>query len=126
MEEFLKSILGDYSIPMWFAYFFFAVLGTAAFSWIEVSSRDKASVKTPVKFRWKFFAFDNLKRYVATGILIYIQFRFFKELSGSSLSEYVAFLIGFGSDGLAGFSKRSTKILQADRDKLLRDNQDKP
>ncbi|MFA6573719.1 MAG: hypothetical protein WCT13_06180 [Patescibacteria group bacterium] len=126
MEEFLKSILGDYSVPMWFAYSFFALLGTAAFSWIEVKNRDKASVKTPVKFRWKFFVFDNLRRYIATGILIYIQFRFFKELSGSNLSEYVAFLIGFGSDGIAGTSKRTSKLLQADRDRLLRDNQDNP
>ena len=126
MEEFLKSILGDYSAGLWFAYFFFALLGAAAFSWIEVSNRDKNSVKTPFKFRWNFFVSDNLKRYIATGILIYIQFRFFKDLSGSALSEYVAFLIGFGSDGLAGFSKRSSKILQADREKLLKENPDNP
>lgn len=121
MEDFIKSILGDYSIGLWCAYFFFALLGTAAFSWSEVSDRDKKSVKTPFNFSWRFFVSDNFKRYIATGILIYIQFLFFKELSGSPLSLYVAFLIGFGSDGLAGFSKRSSKILQADREKLLRD-----
>ena len=124
MEDFINSVLGGYSLGMWLAYFFFAMLGAAAFSWMEVTNRDRNSVKTPIKFRWKFFCLDNIKRYIATGILIYLQFRFFKELTGTGLSEYVAVLIGFGGDGIAGFSKKRAKILQADREKLFKP--DKP
>ena len=124
MEDFINSVLGGYSVGMWFAYLFFAVIGAAAFSWMEVSSRNKNSVKTPVRFHWKFFIFDNIRRYIATVILIYVQFRFFKELTGSELSEYVAFLIGFGGDAIAGLSKRTTKILQADRQKYLKENKE--
>lgn len=123
MEDFIHSLIGDYSFGLWMAYFFFSVLGVMAFSWMEVKDRDKASVKTPVKFRLNFFVLDNIKRYIAVAILIYIQFRFFKELSGNPLNEYTAFLIGFGSDGIIGFSKKRTKLLQADREKLLKENQ---
>ena len=124
MEDFINSILGGYSVGMWFAYLFFALLGVIAFSWIEVKDRDKNSRKTPVAFNWKFFIFDNYKRYIATAILIYVQFRFFKALSGYDISEYMAFLIGFGGDAIAGVSKRTTKILQSDREKYLKDNQE--
>lgn len=125
MEDFIKSVIGDYSFGLWLAYFFFAIIGSIAFSWMEVSDRDKASPKTPVKFRLTFFILDNIKRFVATAILIYVQFRFYKELSGNPLNEYTALLIGFGADGLAGFSKKRTKLLQADREKLMKENPEK-
>jgi len=126
MEEFLNSLFGTYSTGMWFAYFFFAIIGTIAFSWIEVKNRDKNSIKTPFRFKWRFFIFDNIKRYVATAIIIYIQFRFYKEISHSDMSEYAAVLIGFNSDGIAGVVKRVTKILQIDRAKLTKEVEHEP
>lgn len=119
MEDFIRSVLGGYSAGMWMAYLFFALLGVIAYSWMEVRGRNRNSSATPKYFSWRFFAFDNLKRYIAVIILIYVQFRFFANITGTELSEYVAFLVGFGSDGIAGFSKRGTKLLRADREKLL-------
>lgn len=113
------SISGGYSLGMWLAFLFFAALGTVAYSWMEVDNRDTESPKTPVNFSMKFLLQDNARRYLVTAVLIYVQFRFFKEINGQPLTEYVCFLIGFGADGLAAFGKKNTKVLKADREKLL-------
>ena len=119
MNDFITSISGGYSLGMWLAFLFFAVLGAIAFSWMEVDNRDQKSPKTPRKFSFRFLFRDNARRYLVTAILIYVQFRFFKEINGQPLTEYVCFLIGFGADGIAAFGKKNTKVLKADREKLL-------
>lgn len=104
----------------WCAYIVLAILGTILFTGMEVGLRDETSPKTPKKFSWGFLAKDNVKRYLFTLLLIFIQLRFFKELNGVDLTPYTAILIGFGADGIAGFSKKKFTVLQADRDKLLK------
>lgn len=115
MQEFLKSVLGDYTLGSWLAYMFFAIIGTVIYSWNEVSQREVPSKKTPRKFSIGFFLRDNIKRFIFTVLLIYIQFRFFEQITGSEMSEYAAFLIGFTSDGLSGMSKKNSKVLQGKR-----------
>lgn len=119
MDDFLMSIFGTYTAGQWIAYMYFALMGALIYSWREVKDRDVQGTKTPVKFSFRFLIRDNIKRYILTLLLIYIQFRFFKEMTGYELTEYTALLIGFSSDGLSGISKNTTKYLQADREKLM-------
>ncbi len=123
MKEFFEIIFGTMSFAMWMAYIALALIGTAVFSATEVESRNIQSTSTPKKFFWKFWATDNIKRYYVTLLIIFINFRFFKDINGGiEITPYIAFLIGFGSDGIAGFGKRKMKVLQADREKLLKEN----
>ena len=119
MKEFFEIIFGTMSFASWCAYILLALLGTLLFTGMEVGLRDENSPKTPKKFSLEFLAKDNIKRYLFTVLLIFIQLRFFKELNGVDLTPYTAILIGFGADGIAGFSKKKVKALQADRERLL-------
>lgn len=119
MKEFLSIIFGSMSFACWMAYLLLALIGSFVFTATEVKLRDVESPKTPRKFSFTFLALDNLKRYGLTLLLIFLQIRFWKELSGTDLTAYTALLMGFGMDGLAGFSKRVFPKFQADREKLF-------
>lgn len=105
-QEFITSVLGNYTLGSWFAYMFFAIVGTILFTSGEVGHHviHKGRRK---KFKFGLFLRDNVKRFLITVLLIYIQFRFYEQISGSEMSEYSAFLIGFTSDGISGMSKRN-------------------
>jgi hypothetical protein len=120
MKEFFEIIFGAMSAGQWLAYLLLAVLGTVLFTWMEVDQRDVASPRTPKSFSWSFLARDNIRRYILTLLLIFVQMRFFKDINGVDLTPYMAIVLGFGSDGIAGFSKRKIKRLQADRERLLK------
>jgi len=120
MEELYKMIFGEYTIWQTLGFYFFMLVGVGAYGVMEVQNRDLDSLKTPKKFSWKFWYKDNLKRYAATIIFLYVQFRFFKELTGTELSEYASFLLGFSSDGIVGMQKKTTKFLSSDREKIIK------
>lgn len=126
MKEFLTIIFGSMSFACWVAYLLFSLLGSFVFTATEVNERDALSNCTPFHFSLKFLALDNLKRYMLTVILIFIQMRFWKDLSGSELTPYTSLLMGFSMDGIAGFSKRIIPQLQADREKILKTTSNEP
>lgn len=85
----------------------------------EVNQRNVKSKRTPKKFSWKFLIKDNAKRFVLSALLIYIQFRFYYELTGQELTEFTALLVGYMGNGLADFGKRNIRTLQNKRDEML-------
>lgn len=121
MEEFLSIIFGSMTFASWFGYLLLSLLGSFIFTVTEVKTRDALSNSTPFYFSFKFLAFDNIKRYLFTLLLIFIQMRFWKDLSGSDMTPYTALLLGFSMDGISGFSKRMIPQLQEDRTKLLKE-----
>jgi len=120
MEELKQMLLADYSIAQFLGYLFFMLLGVAYYSFLEIRNRNVDSKETPQKFSWKFWYRDNLKRYIGTLITIYVLFRFFPELTGNSLDEFTAFLLGFSGDGVVGLNKKSTKLLKQKRTKITK------
>ena len=119
MNDFLTSLLGDLSAGNWMAYLFFATLGVLVASWTDIKARNKTSLSTPKKFSFSFFFQDNFKKFVVTIILIYINFRFWEQITATELSEYSAFLAGLTSDSISNLTKKNVKQLQTNRKKLF-------
>ena len=97
----IKSFLGGYSIGEFASLFAWALIGAYILVQFNINSRDPNSVRTPVKFSWKFWIKDNLRRVVFNGVLIIVTLRFSKEITGKELNEFWALVIGLSSDGLA-------------------------
>lgn len=119
MTDFTNSILGTYSIGQVFSFCFFFLIGFIIYQMQEVNQRNVKSKRTPKKFSWKFLIKDNAKRFVLSALLIYIQFRFYYELTGQELTEFTALLVGYMGNGLADFGKRNIRTLQNKRDEML-------
>jgi len=122
MKEFLTLVFGDITPAMYLACFLFAAFGAAANTYSEVQAREIKSEKTPILFSKRFLILDNIKIWGITLVTIFIQFRFSKDMFHVDLNVYIALLMGFGADGLAGMAKRATPKLQADRDKIYNGN----
>lgn len=118
MNDFMTSILGNYSIGQTLAFFVFFLMGLVLYQFQEVKQRDKWSINTPHDFYLKFLILDNLKRFAVAFILIYVQFRFYHELTGQELTEFTSLLIGYMGNGLADFGKRNLGVLREKREKL--------
>jgi hypothetical protein len=123
MDEFIKLVLGDLSIPTYLAAFFFSFLAILVSMRIGATSRDKFSPATPRKFSWYFLFWDNTKR-IGTGlILMFLFYRFASAAIGRALSMEVAVGIGFfismGLDQAIGYFKKKFDFLQVDREKLI-------
>jgi hypothetical protein len=119
MEDFTNMLTAGYTWGQVLGYYFFMFLGIALYGLLEIKNRDVNSPSTPRKFNLKFWYRDNVKRYIATLMLLYIQFRFFEQITGNELGEYTSFLLGFSSDGIIGMQKKANNILNSDREKLL-------
>ncbi len=117
-QDFLQHILGDFTLGSWLAYFAFALIGVMIYSYNDVKNRSVPSKRSPIKFSWLFFLKDNVKKFIMTMLLIYIQFRFYEQLSGSPMNDYAAFLMGFTADGLSGMSKKQTEKLVGKRKEI--------
>jgi len=118
MNDFWLSVVGGYTFGQTMAMFFFFVIGLILYQLQEVKQRDVESKNTPKKFSLGFLLKDNIKRFLIAFILIYIQFRFFKELTGQELTEFTALLVGYMGNGLSDFGKRNLKVLQENRNKI--------
>ena len=119
MDEFKQIILGDITVGYFFGMLFWSLVGFLIFTWMEIKQRDVSSIKTPKKFKIMFWLKDNWKRFIVTALFIFVQFRFYYEITGQELTPYIALLMGLGSDAISGFSKKSYKELQSDREKLM-------
>lgn len=117
--EVSSIILGDMTLWAFVGYFIMAMIGAVIHLWLDVKDRDKDSPKTPYVWSWRFFTLDNIKRFIATILLIFVCLRFFSEIMGVDLSPFTALLWGFGLDRVAGFAKNHTEKLQANRDSFF-------
>lgn len=119
MDELWMMLTGGYTKWQLLGYFIFFLIGMFLFSYLEVENRNVKSTETPKKFSWKFFYKDNIKRYIGSIVLIYVLFRFYPELTGQDLNEFSAIMLGFMGDGIVGMKKSSSKLLRANRNKIL-------
>jgi hypothetical protein len=119
MNDFWISVFGEYTLGQTLSMFFFFIIGLTLYQLQEVKQRNVESKRTPKKFNLWFLLKDNVKRFFLAILLIYIQFRFFKELTGQELTEFTALLVGYMGNGIADFSKRNVKGLQGKRNGLI-------
>jgi hypothetical protein len=90
---------------------FFALVGVMLSLLLQTTARNPNSESTPFKFSWKFLWKDNVKRILASIVLIYVALRFSPQLIGVDITEFFAFAIGFGLDKLSEQIKMKTNIL---------------
>jgi hypothetical protein len=119
MNDFSTVIFGQLSIGTFFGYVALMLIGTIINSAFDASTRDKQSSKTPVKWSWKFFIADNIKRYVGTALMLYVCIRFSDKIFGSEPIDWMMVVLGYNIDSIFVFVKNKTSILSADREKLL-------
>lgn len=119
MSEILKVIFGDFTWIQLFGYIWFFVIGYILYGLTEATGRDIKSTNTPKKWNWKFWYFDNWRRYLTTILCSYILFRFYVEISGQPFSNFDAVSLGLIGDGIAATMKRRVKKIGADREKLM-------
>jgi hypothetical protein len=121
MSELLKTIFGEYTTVQLLGYLWFFVIGYAIYFLTEASGRDVQSIHTPVKWNWKFWFYDNWRRYITTILCTYILFRFYIEICGHPFGNFDAVSLGLIGDGIAATVKRRVKAVGGDRDELMDD-----
>jgi hypothetical protein len=121
MSELLKTIFGEYTTVQLLGYLWFFVIGYAIYFLTEASGRDVQSIHTPVKWNWKFWFYDNWRRYITTILCTYILFRFYIEICGHPFGNFDAVSLGLIGDGIAATVKRRVKAVGGDRDELMND-----
>jgi hypothetical protein len=119
MDEILKIIFGDFTFIQLFGYLWFFIIGYLIYGLTEISGRDVQSPATPVKWSWKFWFYDNWRRYLTTVLCTYVLFRFYTEISGHPFGYIDAVTLGMIGDGVAATLKERVKAIGADREKLL-------
>ena len=119
MEEIIKIIFGDFTWIEIFGYVWFFLIGYILYGLTETSGRDIQSKNTPQKWNWKFWFFDNWRRYLTTILCSYVLFRFYTEVSGHPFGNFDAISLGLIGDGIAATMKKRVKAIGADREKLI-------
>ena len=118
-SEFIKIILGDFTLIEFIGYVWFFIIGYLIYGLTEVSGRDNNSKNTPKEWSWKFWFHDNWRRYLTTILCSYVFFRFYNEISGHFFSNIDAVMLGMIGDGAAATIKNRTFDLKESRKKLL-------
>lgn len=118
MEELIKIIFGDFTGVQLLGYLWFFLIGYLIYFLTEASGRDVQSVHTPQKWSWKFWFFDNWRRYLTTIVCTYVLFRFYTEISGHPFSNIDAVTLGMIGDGIAATVKKRIKTIGGNRDEL--------
>jgi len=124
MEDFINIIFVGLSLGSFLGYSIIASLGAILHLTKEVSDRSKESKRTPVEFSWRFFRVDNVKRLIGTVLLIYVSIVFYKELTGTELSAWSAFITGFGMDGASVFLKKNGNTIKDKAKNIFNKKQD--
>lgn len=102
--EFWNAFLAGIPLGVLFAGFVFAIIGVLLNGLLKAATRNPEKVGTPVQWSWKTFWSQNLKRFLTSAaitlLVIFVSLRFFKEITGSGteLSMFYSFGIGFGID----------------------------
>jgi hypothetical protein len=121
MSELLKTMFGEYTGIQLLGYLWFFIIGYAIYFLTEASGRDVQSIHTPIKWSWKFWFYDNWRRYITTILCTYILFRFYIEICGHPFGNFDAVSLGLIGDGIAATVKRRVKAVSGDRDELMDD-----
>lgn len=119
MSEFVKIIFGEFTWMQLFAYAWFFVIGYLIYGLNETTARDVTSPNTPKKWSWKFWFFDNWKRYLTTILCSYVFFRFYNEISGHAFGYIDAVTLGMIGDGVAVSIKERLALFAKDREKIM-------
>ncbi|MDD4970754.1 MAG: hypothetical protein PHT07_15110 [Paludibacter sp.] len=111
MKEFIHLVFGNFSLPMFVALYFFAVVGIALNLLNHANSRDQNSPNTPQKFSHWFLIKDNRRRLAMDIISLFITIRFMQFIINFDVTNPEAWLIGaffagFGFD--KGFERLQT------------------
>jgi len=122
MEEFKLAVFGAYTWGQLFGFMWFIIIGYLYNYLNETSNRNKNSIHTPMKWSWRFWFFDNWRRYLMTIIATYIFFRFYIDFTGHELTYFEAAMIGIVGDNIGASAKSKIGILKADRQKLLNED----
>jgi len=122
MKELFHILFGEYSFVQVFGFMWFYIIGYLITALDETTDRDVSSPNTPKKWRWKFWFYDNWRRYVVTILATYILFRFYTEFTGNELTCFECVMIGLVGDGIGTFAKRRVMIAKVNRKKLMETN----
>lgn len=123
-DELFKIIFGEFTLIELLGYVWFFIIGYIVYGLMETTGRDVDSKHTPKKWSWKFWMYDNWKRYVTTILCTYILFRFYNEISGHPFGYFDAVCLGLIGDGVAVTIKKRVKSLGVDREKLMQQMND--
>ena len=102
MQKFITHLLGSIDLYSYAAGFIFAAIGALLSLLLHARTRDKDSPNTPEQFSWKFLLHDNLQRLFTGFLITFVAFRFAPELLQQNFSMFLAFLVGFLNDQVAG------------------------
>lgn len=78
--EVFGNLLGPWTVGEFISALIFAIVGAVLLALLHTTKRDIASARTPVQFSWKFFLFDNAKRFAAAALIILVSIRFLQPL----------------------------------------------
>ncbi len=118
MNEFLKIIFGEVTWIQLFGYVWFFIIGYLIYGLTEATGRDEKSPHTPKKWSWKFWFYDNWRRYLVTILCTYVLFRFYTEVSGHPFGNFDAVSLGLIGDGIGATMKKRVKAIGGDREEL--------
>mgnify|MGYP001009136545 CR=1 FL=1 len=105
-QDFLNELLGGIAVVPFVVAVFYAFVGATLNLLIHSNKRDIDSPNSPKNYSYQFLFRDNWKRIAIGIILILIVIRFSQEMIGQQLTMYLAFIIGFSVDRLAGLIKK--------------------
>ena len=120
MNEFINIIFGEFTLLELFAYMWFFCIGYIIYGLTETTGRNVKSKHTPKKWSWKFWFFDNWKRYITTILCTYILFRFYTEISGHPFGYFDAAMLGLIGDGIGATIKNRIKGFTGNREEIMR------
>lgn len=109
MEQFLSQFLGTNDFIAFFVSFSWAVLGFIGSLAFGVIRRNKASISTPEEFSWSFFFKDNILRFLAVILFLFIGVVFYQETKGEAITSYKALAFGLGIDQFVASLKNINK-----------------
>jgi hypothetical protein len=118
LNTMLHKIIGSNDPGSFAAAIFFAFVGVVLSLLLQTTKRDINADSTPFDFSWKFLLSDNVKRIATTLLLIYIAIRFYPDLFGKPINEYLALGVGLALDKIAEVIKNASAVLQVNRNKI--------
>lgn len=111
MEFINETILGGYTLTDVLGYLWFFLIGYVIYGLNETSERDKESKNTPREWSWRFWIYDNWRRYIVTILSTYVMFRFYVEVVGHEFSNFEALMMGLIGDGVGAKAKKKISML---------------
>lgn len=121
--DFFSVLIGSGGAGFVLGYTVIAFICAGAIILYDISTRNVASTRTPVKFSFHFWLADNLARVLANLLLIPIAIRLCYEYVNPTWMLFLSAGIGFGVDALGMLAKRfglltTNKLAERINDKI--------